>query len=141
MKKKRRLWHWTVFSRDTCWGPTRHHYLSKPGGGGGGLGGSHTRTRPGCPPGVSGVMFVIWKFLPPPPLLQQAKDADVCVPGVQWFKVVIAGWGTKSSECIMWRTVGRTLHQSAALHVPSSSAYTAAGQFALVFDLQPNDIS
>ena len=40
MKKKNwRLRHRTVFSRDTCWGPTQHHYLSKPGGGGGGLGG------------------------------------------------------------------------------------------------------
>ena len=38
-KKIWRLERRTVFSRDTCWWPTRHHYLSKPGGEGGGLGG------------------------------------------------------------------------------------------------------
>ena len=32
MKKKFwRLRHRTVFSRDTCWWATRHHYLSGPG--------------------------------------------------------------------------------------------------------------
>ena len=52
MKKKNwRLRRRTVFSRDTCWWPTRHHYLSKPGGGGG-WGVSHTRTGPGRPPVV-----------------------------------------------------------------------------------------
>ena len=47
MKKKNwRLRRQTVFSRDTCWWPTRPHYLSKPGGeGGGGLGGVAYKDR------------------------------------------------------------------------------------------------
>ena len=40
----------TVFSRDTCWWPTRHHYLPKPGGGGGGLGGVAYKDRAWPPP-------------------------------------------------------------------------------------------
>ena len=49
------LYHWrrTIFSRDTFWGPTRHHYLSKPGGGGGGGGWGGGRIQgpgPAAPP-------------------------------------------------------------------------------------------
>ena len=52
MKTKNwRLWRRTVFSWDTCWWPTRHHYLSKPrGGGGGGLGGVAYKDRARPPP-------------------------------------------------------------------------------------------
>ena len=51
MKKKWRFRHRTVFSRDTCWGPTRQHYVSKPGGGEGGGEGLGGRTQgPGPPP-------------------------------------------------------------------------------------------
>ena len=42
----------TWSSRDTCWWPTRHHYLSKPGGGEGvgGLGGAAYKDRARPPP-------------------------------------------------------------------------------------------
>ena len=53
MKKKNwRLWLRTVFSRDTCWWLTRHHYLSQPRGGGGGLGGVAYKDRARPPPRV-----------------------------------------------------------------------------------------
>ena len=70
-KKIWRLRRRTVFSRDTCWWPIRHHYLSKPGGGGGV---SHTRTRPGRPPPWEGFGHCSHQIQSGVPLWMQAQS-------------------------------------------------------------------